>query len=82
MVKVDDADEFDFAFLREVAVNTSVVAPEGAYADGGGFYFSFQFRFPVSSLNHERFSAGVVSRLYKGFFDSLAAASSLRMTAA
>jgi hypothetical protein len=58
VVVVDDANEFDVAFLREVAVDTRVVTPEGAHADGGGFYFSFQFpvssfRFPVSSLNHE-----------------------------
>jgi hypothetical protein len=45
---VDEADEFDNALLRKIAVDTRVVASEGAHADSGGFCFSFQF--PVSSF--------------------------------
>jgi hypothetical protein len=51
MVMINDADEFNFTFLREVAVDTCVVAPEGSNADCGGFEWSWQCLFPILSLN-------------------------------
>ena len=32
MVEVDDADKIDFVFLREIAIDTRVVASEGAHS--------------------------------------------------
>src|SRR5437868_3015962 len=46
-VEINDAYEFDFALLREIAIDTRVIAPEGAHADSGGFESSCQL--PVSS---------------------------------
>jgi hypothetical protein len=50
MVVVDDAEEVDFTFGGQIAVDARVVAPEGANPDGGGFECSCQWRVPGSSV--------------------------------
>ena len=51
---VNDADEVDFTFLSKIAIDTRVVAPEGAHAHDGNTDFFFSRQSSVLGLQEKR----------------------------